>query len=365
MDILNVIWSGGSAFGSVHKVHREVLRLREAEATVSTLILQDGEARPLLDVGDVSTLGLSSKRLKGRGMAACPRWFDRRRLAKWIAGQNPRLAILDGIGVALYLLPLLLEQTSTRVIVLFHGNKQFRSNEVKMLQRFPADRLELVAVSETLAADLERQIGRKVLGGRMALEPDALRASLLNREDAQAALGLSLPVQGRVLGAVGRLVVEKGFDLLIEAVSGWLKAHPRDHLVLVGEGSERKALVALTRRLDVAGQVHFVGYQPDAPRLYRAFDLLCIPSQQEGLGLVLSEALIAGVPVLATDLPVFREQLSGGGGLVEAGNKAAWEVALSHYLQGDLDALRETQQASMAPERTWQHFIGFYRALLR
>ncbi|MBV7563371.1 glycosyltransferase [Pseudomonas sp. sia0905] len=364
MDILNVMWGGGSAFVSVHNVHREILRL-SGSSSIATLLLTSGEAEPLLDVGNVSALGFSSKRIKGRGLEAFRRWFDRRRLAKWLSMQELRVVVLDGLGVASYLLPLLVEQMSARVIVLFHGNKHPTPAQVRMLQLFPADRLELVAVSETLAIDLEHQIGIRVLGGRIALEPSVLRLSLLNREEALLALGLEGQVRGRIIGAVGRLVTEKGFDLLLTASSQWLKSHPEDHLVLVGEGPERENLGALATQLGIADQVHLIGHVPTVRRLYRAFDLLCIPSQQEGLGLVLPEAIIAGVPVLATDLPVFREQLGGSIGLVGAGQRAAWELALSNYLQGDLNTLRDAQQAGMAPERAWENFIGFYRELLR
>nr|WP_288465919.1 glycosyltransferase [uncultured Pseudomonas sp.] len=363
MDILNVMWGGGSDFVSVHNVHREILRLSES-GSIATLLLKSGEAEPLLGIGNVSSLGFSSKRIKGRGLGMFRRWFDRQRLAKWLAMQEPRVVLLDGLGVASYLLPLLVEQASTRVIVLFHGNKHPTPEQIRMLQLFPTDRLELVAVSETLAIDLERQIGISVLGGRIALEPSALRLSLLSREQALLSLGLE-KVQGRTIGAVGRLVTEKGFDLLLNASSQWLKSHPEDQLVIVGEGPERKNLAALAIQLGIAEQVSFTGHVFTASRLYRAFDLLCIPSQQEGLGLVLPEAIIAGVPVLATDLPVFREQLGGSIGLVGAGQRAAWELALSRYLQGDLNALRDAQQAGMAPERAWENFIGFYRKLLR
>ncbi len=364
MDILNVMWGGGSAFVSVHNVHREILRLSESDS-IATLLLTNGEAEPLLGVGDVLSLGFSSKRIKGRGLDIFRRWFDRKRLAKWLSMQEPRVVVLDGLGVASYLLPLLVEQASTRVVVLFHGNKHPTTDQIRMLQLFPADRLELVAVSETLAIDLERQIGIRVLGGRVALEPNALRLSLLSREEALLALGLEAQVQSRIIGAVGRLVTEKGFDLLLSASSQWLKSHPEDHLVVVGEGPERKSLAALATQLGIAQQVHLTGHVPTVSRLYRAFDLLCIPSQQEGLGLVLPEAIIAGVPVLATDLPVFREQLGGSIGLVGAGQRAEWELALSSYLQGDLSTLRNAQHSGMAPERAWENFIGFYRELLR
>lgn len=364
VNILNIMWGGGSAFVSVHKVHRDILRLSKPSATISSLLLQGGEAEPLAEIGDVSSLELSSARIKGRGFAALGRCFDRRRLAGLLASHQPRVVLLDGIGVAAYVLPLLTALSSARVIVLFHGYKRLRPEQVRLLKRFPSGRLELVAVSDALATDLEQQIGRRVLGGRIALEPSRLGASLESKGEARSALGQPVPVEGRLIGAVGRLVPEKGFGLLIAAAASWLRANAGDRLVIVGEGPEREVLSVLANELGIAGQVYLPGYVADASRLYRAFDLLCIPSRQEGLGLVLPEAVIAGVPVLATDLPVFREQLGGSFGLVAA-DQVAWEEALSRYLQGDLGGLAQAQRAGMDPEGSWVHFVECYRALFR
>ncbi|OEC39144.1 hypothetical protein A7D27_19665 [Pseudomonas sp. 1D4] len=364
MDILNVMWQGGSAFVSVHNVHRDILRLSPAGAQIDTLLLQGGDAAPLLDVGSVSALGLSSTRIKGRGFSACRRWFDRRRLARWISRQQPRLVLLDGMGVAAYVLPLLHGLTDTRAIVLFHGHKCLKSADVDLLRRFPADRLKLVAVSKTLAADLERQTGCPVVGGRIALDPSRVRTSLLSRSDARSALGLPVAT-GNVIGGVGRLVREKGFGLLIEAAGGWLKAHPEDCLVLIGDGPEREGLISLAKSMGISQQVRLLGHVANASCFYRAFDLLCIPSREEGLGLVLPEAVIAGVPVLATHLPVFREQLRGEYGLVSSAEKADWEAALSHCLRADLNRLAEEQWSGMDPEHAWLSFLDLYRALMR
>lgn len=365
MDILNVMWQGGSAFVSVHNVHRDILRLSPAGSQIETLLLRGGDALPLLDVGSVSTLELSSARIKGRGLAAFRRWFDRRRLARLITQQQPQLVLLDGMGVAAYVLPLLQDMKSTRAIVLFHGHKDLKISEIELLKRFPVDRLELVAVSETLAADLQQQSGCRVAGGRIALDPFRVRASLLSRDEARRALGLPVAAVGNVIGGVGRLVPEKGFGLLIDAVSGWLKTHPEDCLILMGDGPERERLSALAESLNITQQVRLVGYQENASRFYQGFDLLCIPSRQEGLGLVLPEAVIAGVPVLATDLPVFREQLGGDCGLVASADKKDWEAAVSRCLLGDAMCLAKEQQRSMGPERTWLNFLAFYRSLIR
>lgn len=363
MSVLNVMWSGGAAFVSVHKVHRQILQLCKPGEAIETLLLQSGDAAPLSEVGRVTALGLSSARIKGAGLlGALQRVLDRRRLARRLVQQPPRLVLIDGIGVAVFILPLLLKLASTRVVVLFHGSKRLKTAHIALLRGFPSDRLDLVAVSATLAAELEEQLGLNVLSGRIAIEPTAFRASLLDRETAQRALGLPVG-EGRTIGAVGRLVPEKGFSRLVTAIAGWLVNNPEDRLVIVGEGVERQHLTALAEELGVLSQVHLIGHHAEAPRLYSAFDLICIPSEQEGLGLVLSEAVIAGVPVLASDLAVFREQLNGAAGLLLSATEV-WRDALNTVLVEDLDSLADVQRAGMDAEGVWARFEAFYQHLL-
>lgn len=363
MDILNIVWGGGPAFSSIHMVHRSILGFAAEGASITTVVLGEGGADALSEVGSVSTLGLSSCRLKGKGRHALCRYFDRRTLAGRIARMQPKILILDGMGVASYVLPFLHGLVGTQVIVVFHGHKTFRSAEVALICEYPAERLSLVAVSQTLANEVEKQVGRPVHNGRLAVEPNALRNALQSSESVRQILGLPERM-GQVIGGVGRLVPEKGFALLIEACSVWLRENPDDHLVIVGEGGERARLLTLARALGVSGQVHLPGRCSQAARLLAAFDLVCLPTEQEGFGLVLSEAVIAGVAVLASDLPVFREQLPDGSGLVPVNQLAQWRKVIGQTLQGDLSALAAHQYAQLSPEVSWQRFARFYRQLL-
>lgn len=363
MDVLNIMWSGGTAFVSVQKVHRDILRHTGPGAEVETLLLQAGAAEPLAGIGPVTSVGLNAGRIKGRGLGAMRRLLDQRRLRAWIFERQPGILLLDGIGVAAFVLPLLRNIPVARAVVLFHGAKRLKPAEVDLLSSFPENRVMLAAVSDTLAADLESQSGCAVRGCRVAIEPCAFRSALWKREAARNALGLG-ESRKRVIGAVGRLVAEKGFELLLVAMADWLVENPEDHLVIVGDGPERQRLAEKARRLGIADQVSLVGHHPSAPQLYLAFDLVCIPSEQEGLGLVLPEAVIAGVPVLASDLPVFREQLSGSAGLVPFGDLAHWQNALRQALSGEAGQLAEAQRSGLNPEAAWLNFVAACRKLL-
>ncbi|WP_405011088.1 glycosyltransferase [Kitasatospora sp. NBC_01539] len=126
------------------------------------------------------------------------------------------------------------------------------------------------------------------------------------RAAARAALGL--PADAFVVGAVGRLVPGKRFDVLVEALAG-LAAEPgaRDtRLLLVGAGPERRALEALAARRGVTGRLLLTGERDDVPELLAAMDVLAAPSIGETFGLTVLEALAAGLPVRYTSCPALE-----------------------------------------------------------
>ncbi len=108
---------------------------------------------------------------------------------------------------------------------------------------------------------------------------------------------LPLPATGAML-AVGRLVPEKGFDLLIEAFAA-LDA-PHATLTILGEGPDRARLEALVARLGLGARVRLPGYVADTRPWLDAARLFALPSRFEGYPAVLIEALAAGRPVVAT-----------------------------------------------------------------
>jgi glycosyltransferase involved in cell wall biosynthesis len=144
-----------------------------------------------------------------------------------------------------------------------------------------------VAVAAPTADDLAREAGipragiRVIANGVPDVELDPLPR---------------LP--GAVVGSIGRLERQKGYDVLVDA----LPALPDATAVLVGDGAERDALEEQARELDVADRLRLEGWREDARRLLTTFDVFVLPSRLEALPLVLIEALLAGLPVVATDV---------------------------------------------------------------
>lgn len=119
---------------------------------------------------------------------------------------------------------------------------------------------------------------------------------------------------------VGRLVEKKGCTYLLEAMPEILRQHPGARLTVVGSGAEEKVLKQQANYLGIAHAVTFQGAvnNEEIPQLYRRATVFVAPSivtaqgDQEGLGLVMVEALACECPVVASDLPAIRDVIVHG-----------------------------------------------------
>ena len=134
-----------------------------------------------------------------------------------------------------------------------------------------------------------------------------------------------------VVLAVGRLAAQKGFDTLIAAAARWRGRRPEPLLVIAGTGPLAGDLSGQAAELGV--DVRFLGSRDDVPGLLAAADVLALPSRWEGQPLILSEALRAGRPIVATDVGGVRD-LAGDGAalLVPPGDPAAFAAAVLSVL---------------------------------
>lgn len=113
-----------------------------------------------------------------------------------------------------------------------------------------------------------------------------------------------------VIGTMGRLSEQKGLIYLIEAARQVIERMPEAQFVLVGEGPKRRELETAVRELGLTGRVIFTGVQKNPRLCYRLFDLFVLSSLWEGTPLVLIEAMMAGVPVVATSVDGTLETLA-------------------------------------------------------
>jgi GalNAc-alpha-(1->4)-GalNAc-alpha-(1->3)-diNAcBac-PP-undecaprenol alpha-1,4-N-acetyl-D-galactosaminyltransferase len=108
---------------------------------------------------------------------------------------------------------------------------------------------------------------------------------------------------GHVLIAMGRLVPQKGFDLLLKAFARLAPKHPDWNLTILGAGPMLEALKQQSKSLALDSRVHFAGAVADPFPVLRSADLFVFSSRFEGFGMALAEAMACGLPVVSFDCP--------------------------------------------------------------
>jgi len=155
-----------------------------------------------------------------------------------------------------------------------------------------------VAVSHFVAEGVSSELG---------VEPSRLRVFRNAVPTLQGKASAAKPRPGLILG-VGRLAREKGFDILISA----LTELPEARLTLVGEGSERGALEAQVDHLGLRDRVRFAGWSERSWAACFEPTVVAVPSRNEAASLVALEALAAGVPVVASRVGGIPEYVTDG-----------------------------------------------------
>lgn len=126
---------------------------------------------------------------------------------------------------------------------------------------------------------------------------------------------LGLPADSLLLMNVGRLVPQKGLDVLIQALPSILEKFPTAHFVSIGSTANSDCFQRLQRDAvthGVTSHVHFLGERRDIPQMLRQADLFVFPSIVEGLGVALIEAMALGCACVASDIEALAEVVTPG-----------------------------------------------------
>lgn len=148
-----------------------------------------------------------------------------------------------------------------------------------------------------------------------------------------------------LIGAVGRLTHQKGFDLLLRALS--LIKSEDIMLLLIGSGEYEANLRSQADKLGLRHQVHFAGYRRDLPRLLGGLDLYVHPARFEGMPNALLEAMAAGCPIVASSVDGICELIEDGihGWLVPAEDADALARAMQNALSDRTEGKRRAAAA--------------------
>lgn len=207
----------------------------------------------------------------------------------------------------------------------------------------------IICQTQSMAEDLAQELG--IRKNRLSVLPNPVDV-----EEIRSFLSLNSAPQARAgphLLAVGRLVREKGYDLLLRAFASVRIEFPDARLLIAGEGQEEAALKAECHALGLDAAVRFAGHIDRPWTLFPAATLFVLPSRHEGLPNALLEAAAAGLPIVA---------LPASGGVTELlrnqpGVWLALEVSAGALSDSLLAALHSLQPG----ERFAHSFVEAYR----
>jgi L-malate glycosyltransferase len=182
----------------------------------------------------------------------------------------------------------------------------------------------------------------------------------------------SIPQDGPLLLMAARLDLQKGQNIIVSA----LPKLPGVRLAMAGSGPEKDNLLALGRQLGVADRLHFLGHvgRQDLTDLYRAASLFVFPSSWETFGLAGVEAAMAGLPVVASDIPALREVLTCDGQstahFVANRDANAWAQAIEESLNDKVLRARSQDFAAIIQDqysetRMIQGYVDLYAELIK
>ena len=190
-------------------------------------------------------------------------------------------------------------------------------------------------------------------------QPEARVAKLFNMIRRPAVLPApAAPKSPPVIGAMGRFVAKKGFDVFLEAL-GLMKAEGRPfRAILAGSGDLEPALKAQATALGLGEALHFPGWVADKAAFFDEIDLFAFPSSHDVCPVVLLEAFLWAKPVVLTDCPGPREISDDGVDslLFPIGDARALADAIARTLDepGLAARLGAAAQAKILAEHTFE-----------
>ena len=183
-----------------------------------------------------------------------------------------------------------------------------------------------------------------------------------------------IPEDACVVGHLGRLAPEKNLEFLGEAVADFMRGDSRAHFLVIGNGPSEQAIRDIFAGSGMEARLHIAGIlqQQRLADALHAMDVFAFASTSETQGMVLTEAMAAGLPVVALDAPGAREVVrdTQNGRLLAQATPAAFSAALQWVVERPPEQLRELKRAALATAgdfsipRTADKALACYEALV-
>ncbi len=256
------------------------------------------------------------------------------------------------------------------VIGVHHAFGDYQRRSRRLFAGFFRERLHLLGVSDAVRDDIRACLPGwpaeriETLYNRIDLA--AVQAEQLDR--AAAREHLDLPQDAWVVGNVGRLHPDKDQATLIRGFAQALPQLPAGSLLaIMGSGRLEASLKALAAELGVSDSVRFLGQVPHGRRYFKAFDVFALSSDHEPFGMVLLEAMAAGVPLVCSNCGGGREVVEGVGQLFEFGEVTQLSACLiraAGQAQTDGTELVERIRERFSDQAVRAVFLARYQELV-
>jgi glycosyltransferase involved in cell wall biosynthesis len=162
---------------------------------------------------------------------------------------------------------------------------------------------------------------------------------------------MGIPQDAFVVGHLGRLAPEKNLEFLAHAAADFAESHPQAHFLVVGSGPSETVLRDIFARASLDARLHIAGIlqQQTLADALHAMDVFAFASTSETQGMVLTEAMAAGLPVVALDATGAREVVRDGqnGRLLREATPAAFSAALRWLAERSPDSRRALKHAAL------------------
>ncbi|NLC37944.1 MAG: glycosyltransferase family 4 protein [Clostridia bacterium] len=138
---------------------------------------------------------------------------------------------------------------------------------------------------------------------KIVVIPNGVRPEKLQKAFPDPEIQRMVKAEEEIIFFIGRLVREKGVQVLLHAMPAVLAARPKSKLIIAGTGPMQEELRSLSDRLGIRSRVYFAGYVDDIAKnfFYKKARVAVFPSLYEPFGIVALEAMAAGVPVVVAD----------------------------------------------------------------
>ena len=200
--------------------------------------------------------------------------------------------------------------------------------------------------------------------GKVAVIPNGIPLDAF--ENAHPATLANVPSEVTRLVFVGRFEAQKDHATLLRA----LAALPDTHLILVGDGPLRPRLEQLAESLGIRTRVTFLGWRRDVAAVLKASDIYIHSTHSDGFGIAACEAMAAGLPVVASDVPGLAQVVAGAGILFPPGDDKALAqhvraLIKSPELQREMSGASLQRARQFSIENTVDGCIRMYESVLR